>query len=122
MLLIGKGIIYIYIYMCVCVCVRVRACVRVCVSRCARACVLPLPFCFMVGHIYIASGFKPGPGYVWMVFHLSLRLITLGGHAPGPSSSPVYKSDHKTRTLTLDLCLLDLAFMYLNLGCNNKHL
>ena len=28
----------IYIYMCVCVCTRVRACIYVCVSECARTC------------------------------------------------------------------------------------
>ena len=32
----------------------------------------------VVGHIYIAPGFKLRPSYVRRVFHLSLRLITSG--------------------------------------------
>ena len=34
----------------------------------------------MVGHKSIAPGFKPQPGYVIRVFHISLRLITHSAH------------------------------------------
>jgi len=33
-----------------------------------------------VSNIPLAPGFKPQPGYVWTEFHISLYLVTFGGH------------------------------------------
>jgi len=50
-----------------------------------------------VGHISIASGFKPRPGYVGMVFHISLSLITFGGGS-AHLAYLVHKRGFKTAT------------------------
>jgi len=47
-----------------------------------------LTVCSIVGHIVIAPGFKPQPGYVRRMFHLSLHFI--------------YKIGHKTAAFTFD--------------------
>jgi len=46
-----------------------------------RGCLCGLTSC-AVGHISIAPGFKPRPGYVRRVFHLSFRFITFEGPSP----------------------------------------
>ena len=54
----------------------------------------------VVGHRSIAPGFKSRPGYVRMVFHLSLRLITVGGRS-AHLDNPVHQSVHKTAIFTI---------------------
>jgi len=56
----------------------------------------------VVGHRCIAPGFRPWPGYVRRVFHLLLRLITIGGHW-AHSAYRVHKSGRKTSTSTFYL-------------------
>ena len=52
----------------------------------------------VVGHISIAPGFKPQLGYVRRMFHISLRLITLGGRS-ALLAYLVHKSGRKTSTI-----------------------
>jgi len=52
-----------------------------------------------LGHRSIAPGFKPRLGYVRRVFHLSLHLITFGGHS-SHLAYLVHKSGRKTATFT----------------------
>ena len=50
-----------------------------------------------VGHWSIAPGFKPRPGYIGKLFHLSLRLVTCrSAHL----AYLVHRSGHKTPTFT----------------------
>ena len=52
-----------------------------------------------VGHRSIVSGLKPLPGYVRRVFHLSVRLIIIGGRS-AHLAYLVHKSGRKTATFT----------------------
>ena len=59
--------------MCVCVCVCMLVNVCVCQG-------LPLGLTGSpIGHPSIVYGFKPWPGYIIKMFHISLRLITFKG-------------------------------------------
>ena len=55
-----------------------------------------------VGHISIAPGFKPWPGYVRRVFNLSPCLITVGGRS-AHLGYIMHKSGRKTATFTFPL-------------------
>ena len=58
-----------------------------------------------VGHISIAPGFKPRPGYARRLFHLSLRLFTFGGRS-AHLAHLVHKNGRKTANLHfLDACM-----------------
>ena len=62
-----------------------------------------------VGHSSIAPGFKPRPGYVRRVFHLSLGVITAEGrpahlaylvHVSGSKTATFYSIHHHISDLT----------------------
>ena len=57
------------------------------------------------GHQSIAPRFKPRLAYVGRMFHLSIRLITFGGHS-AHLAYPVQKGDRETAASVLMSILL----------------
>ena len=54
---------------------------------------------FVFLFLSLASGFKPRLGYIRRIFHLSLRLITIGGSSAHLAYF-VHKNGRKTATFT----------------------
>jgi len=61
-----------------------------------------------VGNISITLGFKPWPGYIKRVFHLSLRLITFGGRF-AHLAYIVNKASHKTATFIFFINIITIT-------------
>ena len=87
-----------------------QICYGVSILRIYQGCFHGLSFS-VVGHRSIATGFKPRPGYVRRVFHLSLRLVTFGGRS-AHLAYLVHKSGCKTSTFTFSVTYLSCLECY----------